>query len=121
MSGQVENILQSIIRPLESLISKSEKAREKLVPGTWQYTRLENDLEALRIGLTLLTGETPAGENYTHEELQRAVDTLDSLINRVGNTKTKFTPGTSQHTLQKNRLTALQTAKAAIEMGLDKH
>ena len=121
MLNQIEPELKRIISPMESFISKSEKAREKLVPGSWQHTSLGNDLQALRIGLALLTGETQSGQNYTSEALQTAVGALESLINRVGNTKTKFSPGTAQHSLQRNRLEALQAAKATIKSALEKH
>lgn len=35
--------------PLASLISKSEKARQKLSPGSWQHTMLTENLNALHL------------------------------------------------------------------------
>ncbi len=40
--------------PLASLLRKSEKAQQKLSPGTWQHTMLENNLRALHIASSLL-------------------------------------------------------------------
>lgn len=47
--------LKNALPPITSLISKSEKAKEKLAQGTWQYTMLSNNLKALYIALPLLT------------------------------------------------------------------
>lgn len=47
--------LEKAQAPLASLISKSEKARQKLETGSWQHTMLERNLKALRIALLLLT------------------------------------------------------------------
>lgn len=46
--------LEKAAAPLASLAGKSEKAREKLKPGTWQHTMLENNLKALDIAALLL-------------------------------------------------------------------
>jgi hypothetical protein len=43
--------------PLKSLLSKSEKTIQKLSAGTWQYTQLEKNIEALRIAVSLLNQE----------------------------------------------------------------
>ena len=50
-----EEDLKNALAPITSLISKSEKAREKLKQGTWQLTMLSNHLKALHIALPLLT------------------------------------------------------------------
>lgn len=47
--------LKNALAPIASLISKSEKARAKLVQGTWQHTMLSNNLKALYIVSPLLT------------------------------------------------------------------
>jgi len=47
--------LEKAIAPITSLMSKSEKARGKLAPGTWQHAMLSDNLEALQIALSLLT------------------------------------------------------------------
>lgn len=50
-----EEDLKNALAPITSLISKTEKAREKLAQGTWQHTMLSNNLKALHIALPLLT------------------------------------------------------------------
>lgn len=47
--------LEKALAPIASLISKSEKAQEKLVPGTWQHTMLGDNIKALYIASPLLT------------------------------------------------------------------
>ena len=49
-----EDDLKSALAPIASLISKSEKAREKLAQGTWQHTMLSNNLMALHMASPLL-------------------------------------------------------------------
>jgi len=47
--------LETAVAPIASLISKSEKAREKLKQGAWQHTMLSDNLKALYIAYPLLT------------------------------------------------------------------
>lgn len=49
-----EEDLKKAHAPITSLISKSEKARTKLVQGTWQHRMLSNNLKALYMVLPLL-------------------------------------------------------------------
>ncbi len=56
--------LEKARAPLASLISKSEKAQQKLKAGTWQHTMLGDNLRALYIGTALLSkalGAVPKG------------------------------------------------------------
>lgn len=39
--------------PIDSLLSKSKKAKEKLVEGTWQYAALERNIKALSLARPL--------------------------------------------------------------------
>jgi len=54
-------------------------------------------------------------DDASRDDLQEALDTLASMIDRVANTEAKFALGTSQHTLQHNRLKALRIAHAAVD------
>ena len=47
--------LEKALAPIASLISKSEKAQQKLAQSTWQYTMLKDNLKALYIASSLLT------------------------------------------------------------------
>jgi len=104
--------------PIASLLSKSEKAQQKVAPGAWQYTMLEGNIQALRIALPLI-GEADADSNEPAcGDLVSALRALDSMIERVAETETKFASGTPQHTLQRNRLKALRIARSAVKARL---
>ncbi len=47
--------LTEALRAITSLISKCEKAQEKLTQGTPQWTLLKNRIKALRISASLIT------------------------------------------------------------------
>jgi len=49
------NELSEALRAINSLLSKCEKVREKLAPGTSQYTLLKNRINALRISSFLIS------------------------------------------------------------------
>ncbi|MGD9559755.1 MAG: hypothetical protein AB7V55_04010 [Oscillospiraceae bacterium] len=55
--------LQKAQAPIASLTSKSEKARKKLAPGSWQHTMLTENIRALRLAAPLL--ETALGQKET--------------------------------------------------------
>jgi hypothetical protein len=107
-----------ILRPIASLLSKSEKAQTKLAAGSWQYKMLESNIKALRIAYALLGGESGEGE-FSREDLREALDALASMIGRTEGARAKFAEGTSQHTLQRNRLNALRSVETLIKRELE--
>lgn len=104
-------------RPIASLISKSEKAQRKLTPGTWQYSMLRDNLRALHIAADLFEGR--ALDDVIRSDLQEALEACASMIGRTEKSYARFAPGTSQHTLLRNRLKALRIAEALIRQELD--
>lgn len=62
-------------------------------------------------------------DNYTKDELEKALQIVSSTIIRCEKTQPKFVEGTSQHTLLKNRIKALYISKSLItdENVLDKY
>lgn len=105
------------LRPLISLISKSEKAQQRLRPGTWQHSMLRDNIRALRIAVALMD---ESADNYAKDDLQEAVRALDLMIRRTEDAQAKFSAGTAQHTLQRNRLKALRIAEARTQAELRK-
>ena len=104
---------------IASLISKSEKALQKLRPGTWQHSMLQDNLEALRIASELMNKETNSTGNFTRDDLQKALRALASMVSKTEKAQAKFSPGISQHTLLRNRLKVLRIAEALIKAELD--
>jgi hypothetical protein len=112
--------LQQALRPLASLISKSEKAQQKLASGTWQHTMLRDNLKALHIASALMNKETGDTDSVTRDDLQEALRAFASMISKTEKAQAKFSQGTSQYTLQRNRLKALRIAEERIKVELDK-
>lgn len=73
MDNPATDDLREALRPIASLISKSEKAQQKLVAGTWQHTMLRDNLKALRIASMLMNRETVGTDGFTRYDLQEAV------------------------------------------------
>lgn len=111
--------IQAALRPLASLISKSEKAQTKLAPGTWQHAMLRDNLAALRLAMARLNAPTAARARVAPPKRQAALRALAAMIARTAKSQAKFPPGTSQHTLQRNRLRALRIAEAALQAARD--
>ena len=120
MDNYTTDELQEALRPIASLISKSEKAQQKLAPGTWQHTMLRDNLKALHIASALMNKASHDTDSFTRDDLQEALRAFASMISKTDKAQAKFTPGTSQHTLQRNRLQALRLAEALIKVELDK-
>jgi hypothetical protein len=95
--------LQEALRPIASSISKSEKAFQKLKPGTWQHTMLRDNLKALHHVSALVSKKPSGGNDLTQNDLSEAIRSLDSMINTTEQALAKFLPGTSQHTLQRKQ------------------
>lgn len=53
-------------------------------------------------------------ETYTKNELEEALRTVSSIINRCEKAQLKFVEGTSQHTLLSNRIKAMYISKILI-------
>ena len=119
MDDYTADDLQKALRPIASLISKSEKAQLKLASGTWQHTALQDNLKALHIASVLMqkTGRT---EDFALDDVREALETLTSMISRVEKAQVKSPPGTSQHTLLRNRLEALRIARAVTGAEYDR-
>ena len=54
-------------------------------------------------------------ENYSQKELDSALQIISSTISKCQKMQLKFTEGTSQYSLLKNRIKALHISKALIE------
>ena len=108
--------LQEALRPIASLIGKSEKAQRKLAPGTWQHTMLRDNLNALHMASALMNRGTDDTARFAQVDLQKAHRAFVSMIGKTRKAQARFPPGTSQHTLQRNRLKALRIADTLIKV-----
>lgn len=114
--------LEEALRAITSTISKSEKAQLKLKAGTIQHTMTERGINAYYIAVELINREMETDittnsfeSKYKKEELDEAIQTISSLINRVEKVQPKFEPGSSQHTLAVCRIKAFYIATELIK------
>lgn len=119
MDNDTPGQLQETLRPLASLISKSEKALQKLTSGTWQHTMLQDNLRALHLASALINKETDIANRVTQDDLHKALRAFASMIHKTEKSQAQFSPGSSQHTLQRNRLKALRIAEERLKLELD--
>lgn len=112
MNHSADDVRQARI-PIASLLAKSEKAQQKLAPETWQHSMLKANIFALRVADSLMSPDT-VDRDYSTADLSTALDALSSLIQRTEDSKAKFAEGTSQHSLQRNRLDALHIARDLV-------
>ena len=120
MGNYTAHELQKALRPIVSLISKSEKAQQKLTPGTWQHKMLRDNLEALHHALVLMNEDTKNEDGFTQDDIQKALRAFASMISKTEKAQARLSPGTSQHTLLRNRLEALHIAETLIKLEVDK-
>ena len=106
------------LRPIASLISKSEKARRKLAPGTWQHAMLRDNLKALRLAAALMGEAAGHTSGVARDEMRMALRAFAVMIRKAEKARAGCPPGTSQRTLQQNRLKALRMAGRAIRAEL---
>ena len=100
-------------RVILSLRNKSEKASGKVKAGTWQNRLAAGIVKASDVALSLFDGKTttPLGR----DALVESFAILKDALRRAEAVIDKFAVGTSQHTLQKNRIAALKIALTLIE------
>ncbi len=63
--------------------------------------------------------EKDLSNNYSKEELEEAVQTIPSFIQKIEEVKPKFREGTPQHTLAIRRIRAFHIALELIKRELD--
>lgn len=118
MNKRTREELREVIQPIASLISKSEKARQKLAPGTWQHRKLQKNLRALHIAFDLMSGRTSRVKVLAPADFRAVLDAFADMTKRSQKAQAKFTPGTPHHSLQQNRLRAFRAAGALIRAKL---
>lgn len=110
--------IDSALRPIDSLLGKSEKAIQKLSAETWQHSMLQSNIKALRIASALLRGDAGSAKEYPREDLQEALKAVALMLSKSEKARGKFAPGTAHHTLAGNRIHSLQIAADAMERAL---
>jgi hypothetical protein len=81
---------------------------------------LRENLKAQNLAHSMKDAGTSGVNHPTRDDLQAALDALASMIERTEEAQGKFPPGTSQHSLLRNRLRSLRAAEAMTRAGLDR-
>ena len=84
MNRSTTDELQEAIQPITSLISKSEKAQQKLTLGTWQHTMLQENLRALHIAFGLMNRRKNGADVPRREDLPAALRAFAALTDGRG-------------------------------------
>ena len=66
------------------------------------------------MALALMEGRAIGTDVLTRKNLQSALRALEDMADRTEKSAAKFSPGTSHHTLQQNRLQALRMAEELL-------
>jgi hypothetical protein len=119
MSDFSSEELKEAYRAILSLRNKSQKAAGKLKEGTWQKDLTTRIVSASDVALSLISGGVTTV--YGQETLAESLATMKDTLRRAEEVIGKFLVGTSQHTIQKNRIAALKVALALIEKEQSHH
>jgi hypothetical protein len=113
--------MEEALRAISSMISRTEKAKEKFAQGTSQHTLQKNRLKALNIASSLISkelAESNVMDYYTKEDLEKALSPIASLISKSEKAQEKLAQGTWQHTMLGNNLKALYIASPLLTKAL---
>ncbi|QJC50142.1 hypothetical protein HGI30_05460 [Paenibacillus albicereus] len=122
------------MRALASVLSKSEKAREKLKRGSSSEAAISREINAYRIALDLIArarqaepapdaeaqAEQASAAGHTKAELEDALSALQAVIAKIEKAQPRLKPGTSSHTLTERRQKALRSAVECLNMELER-
>ena len=117
----IEKDMEKALRAITSMISRTEKSKEKFEQGTSQHTLQKNRLKALNIASSLISkgiAESDALDCYTEEDLKNALAPITSLISKSEKAQAKLTQGTWQHTMLNNNIKALNMALPLLTKAL---
>ena len=121
MDGFTKKDMEEALLAISSMISRTEKAKEKFAQGTSQHTLQKNRLKALNIASSLISNELAEGnviDYYTKEDLGKALAPIASLISKSEKAQKKLAKGTWQHTMLSNNLKALYIASPFLTKAL---
>ncbi len=121
MNDFTKEDMEEALRAITSMISRTEKSKEKFAQVTSQHTLQKNRLRALNIVSSLISKELKESNGmdcYTKEDLEKALAPIASLISKSEKAQKKLAQGTWQHTMLSNNLKALYIASPFLTKAL---
>lgn len=80
---------------------------------------LQDNINALKIILILISKKTNDTNHFTQDELQKAIRTLMVITSKTEKALSKLSSKTSQYKLLQNRLKSFHIAESFIKIELD--
>lgn len=114
MGNYTNDELIDVVQFLESTIMKCEKMKGKFAVGTSQHSLLVNRVKALQIAKCLIE-DSKEKEEYTLEDLEKALPPVISIINKTSKAQSKNQEGTSQYRRYLPILKAMHVSQEYIE------
>ena len=111
---------EKALRDIASMISRTDKVKEKLKEGSPQASLTRNRRRALVIASALITKELGGAieEAFEKEDLEKALPPILSTIGKCEKVRVKLKEGTPQLTLTRNMLKALYLSEALLRREL---
>ena len=113
MDDSKKKEMEDALSAISSMIEKSEKAQQKFVKGTSQYTLQRNRIKSLYIASSLITKEMDNKNvlaNFTKEDFHGAIAPINSLISKSEKAQSKLADNTWQYRMLDANLKALHLA-----------
>lgn len=122
MDNTAKKDMEEALQAISSMISKTEKSKQKFTQGTSQHTLQKNRLKALNIASWLILkeiSESNVMDCYTKADLEKAIAPIASLISKSEKAQKKLAEGIWQHTMLNNNLKALYIASQLLTEALE--
>lgn len=112
-----EDEIENALKVVTSSIAKCEKVQPKFAEGTPQLSLSRNRIKALKIALSLLTNDCSV-QNYTKDELEKALPPIISIQSKTTNARKKHEEGSAWYKRMTPTIEAMNICKELIEAEL---
>lgn len=119
MKNYSQEELQNALKVVSSTISKCEKIQPKFKEGTSHFSLLRNRIKALKISKCLIEND-PSIQEYTEDDLEKALPPVISIINKTEKARGKYEEGTTQFKRFSPMIEAMYIAKSLITNEISK-
>lgn len=101
------------LKVLTSIITRCERALPKFVPFTSQHTLLQNRIQAIKIGYSLLVDDDVT--NISDEALTAALEPLASIVRKCEKARSKYEPDSGQYNRYGGTIQAIERSQTVIK------
>lgn len=112
MNKYTDQQIEDTLKIIESTISNCEKIQSKFKEGSPQLSLSRNRIKALSISQSLITNQN---NDYTQDELLKAVTQITSIINKSKKAMINAKEGTGTYTRLKKIIDAMTISLSYIQ------